>query len=176
MLGCASDPDPTDTNADGSTTMVSGTDSTTAGTETGTTSVGDGDGDDWAERGDSAYGVPGTTCEELGPEPVALGDNAIVITQEFGDVWQSCGGVSTASLYSFTATADGDYEFAVQNADFNPVFSLIGYYCEPLEELGCTMPPETLTQTLVADETIHIAVDSNDVAVDGMATLTITQL
>ena len=182
LLGCATEPTTADTGVDSTTAMsssgttsdVSTDDGTTAGTDTGDSTTEGDSGTDWAEE--AAYGVPETPCDDLGPEAVMVGDNAIMVDMDFSFVWQTCGGASTASLYAFTAPADGDYEFAVIDADFTPVFSLIGFFCEPLEELGCALPPETITRTLTADETVHIAVDSADVAVDGLANLTITPL
>ncbi|PRQ03466.1 hypothetical protein ENSA5_14960 [Enhygromyxa salina] len=68
-----------------------------------------------------------------------------------------------------TADAEGDYEFAVIDADFTPVLSLIDYVCSPTDELSCSLPLETLTQPL-------LAVDSDDGQAEGTATLTITPL
>ena len=181
LLGCATEPSPTDTGADsttaisssGTSTDSSTTEGTTAGTDTTETTDGD-SGTDWSEG--AAYGVPETACDDLGPLDVDLGDNAIMVDTDFSFVYQTCGGVGTASLYAFTAPADGDYEFAVIEADFPAVLSLIGFYCEPLDEFACTLAPETLTQTLTADERVHIAIDAADMAVDGQGNLTITQL
>ena len=56
------------------------------------------------------------------------------------------------------------------------MISLIGFYCEPLEELGCTLPPETLVRTLTANERVYIAIDAADMAVEGLGNLTVTPL
>jgi len=40
-----------------------------------------------------------------------------------------------------TSKLDANFEVSLIDADFEaPVLSLIGYTCEPVEELGCTLP------------------------------------
>lgn len=56
------------------------------------------------------------------------------------------------------------------------MLSLIGYFCSPVEELACTLAPEALTQPLIANDVIHVAIDNADMQGAGLGTLRITPL
>lgn len=177
MFACTTDPEPT-------TTMVgdeggsSTTDANETGSETGVT-LSDTDVTSVTDSNDAAgeaYGSPEFPCEEYGPWPLMVGNNAVAV-DDINPLylWQTCGGVGSTELYSFTAPADGDYEFAVIDASFPAVLSLVGYLCEPPEEFACSLAPETITRTLSADETVHVLLDTDDASMYGDATLSIVQ-
>ena len=194
LFACTTDPDPAETGAESMTTTVGSSSATGTGETSSTTMMGTSDTDDSSTTSgddsmsdaatdtdsDSAseppYGVPDQPCEDFGPAPVVVGANAVAIAADSGQLPSTCGGSGSASLYAFTAPAEGDYEFTLTDAEFEPVISLFGYSCWDFEVSGCALPPEGITTTVFEGQTVHIAVDSAQPDMGGNATLTITPL
>lgn len=192
VLACTTDPGPGETGAEGMTTTAGSSSATDTGETSSTTMMGTSDSDessttsgddsmsDTDTDSDSAseppYGVPDQPCEEFGPAPVVVGANAVEIVAGAGQLPSTCGGSGSASLYAFTAAAEGDYAFTLSDAAFEPVISLFGDSCWEFEASGCAMPPEGITTTVFEGQTVHIAVDSTQPDTGGSATLTITPL
>lgn len=196
MFACTTDPGPAETGAESMSTTVASSSATGTGETSSTTMMGTSDTDDSSTTSgddsmsdtnmetdtdsDSAseppYGVPDQPCEEFGPAPIVVGANAVAIAADSGQLPSTCGGSGSASLYAFTAPAEGDYEFTLTDAEFEPVISLFGYSCWDFEVSGCALPPEAITTTVFEGQTVHIAVDSAQPDMGGNATLTITPL
>jgi hypothetical protein len=156
---------------------------TTANSETMTT-LGDGDGDpnETLENAASDYGGPedfssgdgdgdGTPCGDFGPVPAMVGANPVTV--DAGSfLTASCGGVGPEAIYSFVAEVDGDYQFAVTNADFEATLYLAGVTCDPLDELACANAPDAITVSMFVGDTVYVVVDSSGAA--GTASLDIS--
>lgn len=165
-------------DGDGDTTG----DPTGDGDGDGDGSPGDGDGDPGdgdPGDGDPGDGDPGDgdgddeiDCESLEPEPLAVGDNAVMVPDQPSAFESSCGSPGPDVLLQFTAPSDGDYDFTLWSDSFEGTLVLVGPTCEPLEELGCAPEGQTIQLPMVADETVYVIVDSD--LEPGAATVTIT--
>ena len=178
LLGCTSGDDGgttsttpmTSTDTSGSESTGGDGDGDMMGTTT-TTTTGDGDGD---PPGESAYGIAEVPCDWLEPEPVAVGDNPILVANDLYVV-QTCGaGVGSMAMFVFTAPEAGNYAISISEGDFEATVSTLGYFCEPAVERGCTKAPSALTESLDEGEAVYIAV-SSEATKDGTATLSIVK-
>jgi hypothetical protein len=167
------DGDPTSTgDGDGDPTSTGDGDGDPS-TGDGDPSTGDGDGDgDDNETGDGDP-VRDTPCSDFGPEGLIDGPNPIEVPDAPNTFAGECGGADGPdAIFSYTATVDGLFSFALSDATFDGVVYLVGDLCVPLDEWVCDA---ALVETLLTvDQTVYIIVDSNEPGLGGSATLTIT--
>ena len=156
-------------------------DGDTTGDPTGDGDGSPGDGD--PGDGDPGDGDPGDgdtgdgdgdeiDCESLEPEPLAVGDNAVIVPDQPSVFESNCGSPGPDVLLQFTALSDGDYDFTLWSDTFEGALVLVGPTCEPLEELACAPEGNTIPHPMLAGETVYVIVDSD--LEPGAATVTIT--
>lgn len=146
------------------------------GDDATTTGTGDGDGDGDQDTGDGdGDGDPteDLPCADFEPTPLYDGANSIEVLLGSNAFAGSCGGTEgPEAIFSYTATSEGLFSFALSDADFDAVVYLAGEMCVPLDEWACDA---ALVETLLTvGQTVHVIVDSQQADVGGTATLTIT--
>jgi hypothetical protein len=196
LLACGTDEgesdDMTTANSNGDTTLGDGNDdpndtADTAVSEYGgpddwgdgdgdpDTGDGDGDGDGDPDTGDGdGDGDGDVPCADFDPATVVLGLNPITIVEGVSQLQASCGSAGPEAIHAFSAEADGQYYFAVLDADFEATLYLVDGICDPLAELACAVPPQLIAWPLVAGQSVDVVIDSSGAA--GTATLEITTL
>ena len=200
--GDSASSDTATTTTTGTTTSEAESSTSTSDTSTTTiTTLGDGDGDtndDWAEEA-AAYAGPDdweedevdvgdgdgdgdtqgdgdgdspTPCAEFGVEAVTLGVNEVFILDGPSLIEGECGAPGPEGVYSFTAPADGFFEFTLTSEAFEGALSLAGEICDPLELILCEVAPVPISLGLSEGVSINLVVDS--FAGAGLGTLEIS--
>lgn len=167
-------------------------DSDTAAEETGLSSD-DGDGtDDGGEHGGTDGETSGSTmgteegddansdtggespCDELVEVVLEVGDNPLDIDGA-GVLEGSCGAPGPEVVGEFQAPADGSFEFAVAEVEFDGVFYVSAGGCGEMDELDCATPETSIVvEDVAAGEVFYVVVDAS--AGPASATLVITVL
>lgn len=149
---------------------------------------GDGDGDDAGGDGDgdgdSGDGDPGdgdgdgdgdpVPCNSFDPIPLEEADNQIVIPDVLSSFEGSCGGTGPEALFSFTATIDADYDFSISGDGIEGIIYLVDQSCVPLDEIECSVEPQSIVHPMLAGQVVYIIADTN--GGPGAAQLTIAPI
>jgi hypothetical protein len=131
---------------------------------------GDGDGDDTGDGdGDGDH-----SCDVFLPQLLVDGENQVSIGNGGSQLEASCGAPGPESVYFYTASVDGDVQFAVTSGEIDVALYVLDE-CEPLTELACVADPDPLIiqQPMSQGETRYIVLDSFGVGGDAVIEVTV---
>ena len=133
---------------------------------------GDGDGEDTGDGDGDGDGDP-LDCSGFAPSDLSEGSNQVMVADGVSALASSCGGAGPETVYRFTAPAEGEWLFAIDQSDFTEVLTLVDS-CDPLQELACSAAPAVVQRFLSQGQVVYVVVDSDDGT--GSATLEISPL